>query len=77
MAVMSTDRSKSSHHLSVRISEAMLDDLEAVARVDGTTLGAVVREAIGSYTESRTSAPAWNDQIEKQREALKELLVKA
>lgn len=57
----STMRSRT---VSVRLDGESFDQLVTIAKVKGTTMGAVIREAVDKHAKSLMSDPAWVEEVE-------------
>lgn len=60
-------------NVSVRLPQDIFDSLVTVARVDGVTMGEVIRKAISQYCQERRADPSWADDVrllQRQLEAL-------
>ena len=67
----STMRSRT---VSVRLDGESFDQLVTIAKVKGTTMGAVIREAVDKHAKSLMSAPAWVEEVEDLQRRLAPLL---
>ena len=67
----STMRSRT---VSVRLDGESFDQLVTIAKVKGTTMGAVIREAVDNHAKSLMSDPAWVEEVEDLQRRLAPLL---
>ena len=67
----STMRSRT---VSVRLDGESFDQLVTIAKVKGTTMGAVIREAVDNPAKSLMSDPAWVEEVEDLQRRLAPLL---
>ena len=67
----STMRSRT---VSVRLDGESFDQLVTIAKVKGTTMGAVIREAVDKHAKSLMSDPAWVEEVEVLQRRLAPLL---
>ncbi|ALC98561.1 hypothetical protein AM609_02065 [Actinomyces sp. oral taxon 414] len=67
----STMRSRT---VSVRLDGESFDQLVTIAKVKGTTMGAVIREAVDKHAKSLMSDPAWVEEVEDLQRRLAPLL---
>ena len=67
----STIRSRT---VSVRLDGESFDQLVTIAKVKGTTMGAVIREAVDKHAKSLMSDPAWVEEVEDLQRRLAPLL---
>lgn len=67
----STMRSRT---VSVRLDGESFDQLVTIAKVKGTTMGAVIREAVDKHAKSLMNDPAWVEEVEDLQRRLAPLL---
>ena len=67
----STMRSRT---VSVRLDGESFDQLVTIAKVKGTTMGAVIREAVDKHAKLLMSDPAWVEEVEDLQRRLAPLL---
>lgn len=67
----STMRSRT---VSVRLDGESFDQLVTIAKVKGTTMGAVIREAIKQHASALMDDPSWIDEVEDLQRRLEPLL---
>ena len=58
-------------NVSVRLPEDIFETLVSVARVDGETMGEVIRKAINSYAADRKSSEDWAEKDNELQRQLK------
>ena len=63
-----------SRPVSVRLDGESFDQLVTIAKVKGTTMGAVIREAVDKHAKSLMSDPAWVEEVEDLQRRLAPLL---
>lgn len=61
-------------NVSVRLPEDMFETLVTVARVDGETMGEVIRKAITSYSVERQSSADWTEKVLELQRQLERVL---
>ncbi len=61
-------------NVSVRLPEATFDAVVSVARVDGITMGEVIRRAIADYAAARKKSPDWTAKVQQLQQQLELLL---
>ena len=61
-------------NVSVRLPEDIFETLVSVARVDGETMGEVIRKAINSYAADRKSSEDWAETVHELQRQLKAVL---
>ncbi|PZU30671.1 MAG: hypothetical protein DI576_12685 [Actinomyces sp.] len=65
---------KPSRTVSVRLDGESFDQLATIAKVKGTTMGAVIREAIKQHASALMDDPSWIDEVEDLQRRLEPLL---
>ena len=65
---------KPSRTVSVRLDGESFDQLATIAKVKGTTMGAVIREAIEQHASALMDDPSWIDEVEDLQRRLEPLL---
>ena len=65
---------KPSRTVSVRLDGESFDQLATIAKVKGTTMGAVIREAIKQHASALMDDPSWIDEVEPLQRRLEPLL---
>ncbi|WP_273117919.1 hypothetical protein [Actinomyces dentalis] len=71
---MPNDTTLRSRTVSVRLDGELFDRLVTIAKVKGTTMGAVIRDAIDQHAKSLMSDPAWVEEVEDLQRRLAPLL---
>ena len=71
---MAKSTGKPSRTVSVRLDGESFDQLATIAKVKGTTMGAVIRDAIDQHAKSLMSDPAWVEEVEDLQRRLAPLL---
>lgn len=61
-------------NVSVRLPQDTFDLLASVARVDGITMGEVIRRAITQYADLRRQDPDWEEKVQDLQRQLVALL---
>lgn len=61
-------------NLSVRLPQDAFDNVVAIAKVEGVTMGEVIRRAIAHYAKEQMSDPGWADKVEALQRQLATLL---
>ena len=61
-------------NVSVRLPEDIFETLVSVARVDGETMGEVIRKAINSHAADRKSSEDWAEKVHELQRQLKAVL---
>ncbi len=61
-------------NVSVRLPQATFDDVVAIARVDGVTMGEVIRQSIAAYSTSRKNDADWQAKVREAQDQLGRLL---
>jgi hypothetical protein len=61
-------------NVSVRLPQSTLDDVVAIARVDGVTMGEVIRRSIAEYSAARMNDVEWQEQVREAQRQLERLL---
>ena len=61
-------------NVSVRLPQATFDDVVAIARVDGVTMGEVIRQSIAAYSTSRKNDADWQIKVREAQDQLGRLL---
>lgn len=60
--------------VSVRLDQDAFESLSVLARVEQTSMGAVIRDAIREYATNRQSEPEWRSKVEDLQRQLADLL---
>ena len=71
---MAKSTGKPSRTVSVRLDGESFDQLATIAKVKGTTMGAVIREAIKQHASALMDDPSWIDEVEVLQRRLEPLL---
>jgi len=71
---MAKSTGKPSRTVSVRLDGESFDQLATIAKVKGTTMGAVIREAIKQHASALMDDPSWIDEVEDLQRRLEPLL---
>lgn len=61
-------------NLSVRLPQDAFDNVVALAKVEGITMGEVIRRAIALYAETQMADPDWANKVESLQKQLAALL---
>ncbi len=61
-------------NLSVRLPQDSFDNVVALAKVEGVTMGEVIRRAIAQYAETQMADPEWATKVESLQRQLAALL---
>lgn len=61
-------------NVSVRLPESVFETLVSVARVDGQTMGEVIRRAVVAYAAQRRDSEDWADKVQELQRQLEAVL---
>lgn len=61
-------------NLSVRLPQEAFDNVVALAKVEGVTMGEVIRRAIDLYAQTQMADPEWANKVEALQRQLASLL---
>ncbi|MBB1512744.1 CopG family transcriptional regulator [Tessaracoccus sp. MC1627] len=61
-------------NVSVRLPDDAFETLASVARVDGVTMGEVIRQALAQYAVTRRSAEDWPEKVRALQRQLEAVL---
>lgn len=71
---MAESGSTAARNLSVRLPQESFDNVVALAKVEGITMGEVIRRAIAHYASDQMADPEWAVKVESLQRQLASLL---
>ncbi|MDO5093435.1 MAG: ribbon-helix-helix protein, CopG family [Propionibacteriaceae bacterium] len=71
---MAKSELSTARNLSVRLPQEAFDNVVALAKVEGITMGEVIRRAIAHYARAQMADPEWATKVEALQRQLAALL---